>query len=454
MAETADRTYKVLIVDDSKPTLEVIQRNLNANHYDAYTCSNVRDAVRFLSESSIDIVITDFKMPEQSGLELIKHIRDNCVDIEIIMITGHPDIEGAVQAIKDGADDYLVKPFTDTELLEAVQRMVEKLNNRRTVESNQKLARTFGIIGESQKMQNVFHRIEKAASTQATVLISGESGTGKEIVARAIHYNSDRRRNPFVPINCTAIPDSLLESELFGHMKGAFTGAKEERDGFFQIADGGTIFLDEIGDASLNMQSKLLRVLQNKEIRPVGSAKIQHVNTRIIAATHKDLLKLVKSGMFREDLYYRLNVIDVVVPALSERGDDILTLINFFAKKFSTEMNTSLPGFSDNVLKTLKSHAWPGNVRELENLIQRLVVIVDKDTIQTADLPDAMRFNAEGAVEQGKTLEDIIAVHIQKILTQAKGNKTKAAKILGIDRKTLNSRLKKIERKTREEEPA
>jgi len=441
----SDIIYKVLIVDDSKQTLEVIQRNLNAHNFDAYTCSNVRDAVRFLSESTIDIVITDFKMPEQSGLELIRHIRDNFIDIEIIMITGHPDIEDAVQAIKDGADDYLVKPFTDSELLQAVHRMTEKLDNRRVVESTAIPDKTYGIIGKSPNMKQVFHRIEKAATTDATVLISGESGTGKEIVARAIHYNSDRRREPFVPINCTAIPDTLLESELFGHMKGAFTGAKESRKGFFQIADGGTIFLDEIGDASLNMQSKLLRVLQNKEIRPVGSPQIQHVNTRIVTATHKDLTNMVKNRLFREDLYYRLNVIDCHIPALNERPEDIPALINYFAKKFSQEMNCRVPIFSDNVLKALKRYSWPGNVRELENLTQRLVVIVDGDTVKMTDLPNFMRFNAlERTINDSQSLQEVVLQHITSVLTTVKGNKTQAAKILGIDRKTLNSKLKKI----------
>jgi DNA-binding NtrC family response regulator len=293
-------------------------------------------------------------------------------------------------------------------------------------------------------MQHVFHRIEKAATTTATALISGESGTGKEIIARAIHYNSDRRNEPFVPVNCAAIPDTLLESELFGHVKGSFTGAKENRNGFFQVADGGTIFLDEIGDASLNMQGKLLRVLQNKEIRLVGSNHVQHVNTRIIAATHKDLLNLIKKGLFREDLYYRLNIIDIHAPALIERREDILPLINHFAQKFAEEMNCIRPKFTDDALKALKNYTWPGNVRELENLVQRLVVIVDSGKVQLTDLPESMRFQVTVKKEGKLKLDDVITDHINEVLTLANGNKTLAAEILGIDRKTLRSKLNKI----------
>jgi len=438
------RAIKILIVDDDKLTLEVIQRNLSAEGYDAYTCNNVSDAVRFLSESTIDLVITDYKMPKESGLELVKHVRSNCQDLEIIMVTGYPDIEGAVQAIKEGASEYLVKPFTDEELLSVIQRMVEKVKRRWAVASESIPSKSFGIIGESESMQHVFHRIEKAATTTATVLISGESGTGKEIIARAIHYNSDRRNEPFVPVNCAAIPDTLLESELFGHVKGSFTGAKETRNGFFQVADGGTIFLDEIGDASLSMQGKLLRVLQNKEIRLVGSNHVQHVNTRIIAATHKDLLSLVKKGLFREDLYYRLNIIDIHAPALSERKEDILLLMNHFAKKFSEEMNCEQPKFTDTALQTLKKYLWPGNVRELENLVQRLVVIVDSDSVQLTDLPESMRFQVADRRENKLKLDDVITDHILEVLSQTKGNKTLAAEMLGIDRKTLRSKLNKI----------
>lgn len=437
-----NKAYKILVVDDSKSTLEVIQRNLTSQGYDTYTSSNVHDAVRFLDESTIDLVITDYKMPKESGQSLIKYVRDNLTDVETMMITGYPDIEGAIQAIKDGAGEYLVKPFTDEELFSAVKRMIEKLKDRRAVQSSEKPAKTYGIIGESAKMQHVFHRIEKAASTSATVLISGESGTGKELVARAIHYNSERRREPFVPVNCTAIPDTLLESELFGHTKGAFTGAKEKREGFFQIADGGTIFLDEIGDASLNMQSKLLRVLQDKEIRQVGSNRLQHVNTRVIAATHKNLMDLANKGAFREDLYYRLNVIDVLVPTLQERIDDVFLLINYFSNKFAKEMNVATPKFSDNALDALKNYSWPGNVRELENLIQRLVVIIDSDTIRISDLPESMRFKVLNEKVKKQKLDDVILEHILDVLKSVKGNKTLAAEILGIDRKTLRSKLK------------
>lgn len=437
--------YKILVVDDSRPTLDLVQRNLSSKGFDVYTCTGVRDAVLFLDNSTIDLIITDYKMPGQSGLDLIRYVREHIDDIEIIMITGYPDIEGAVQAVRDGADEYLVKPFTDEELLAAVTRMIEKLASRRTVRSQDRPAKTFGIIGESPKMLHVFHRIEKAASTEATVLISGESGTGKEIVARAVHYNSDRRRKPFVPVNCTAIPDTLLESELFGHVSGAFTGARENRDGFFQIADGGTIFLDEIGDASMNMQGKLLRVIQNKEIRKVGSGKIHHVDTRIIAATHKDLPALIQKGLFREDLFYRLNVIDIPVPALNERGDDLLLLINYFTAAFCKEMNRTPPVFSDNTLTLLKKHDWPGNVRELENLIQRLMVIVDANTIRRMDLPESMRFDVPQDSARSLKLNDVITDHIKAVLRQARGNKTLAAKLLDIDRKTLRTRLSKME---------
>jgi len=436
--------FRLLAVDDNVNTLEVIKRNLNNEGYEVLTAHDVAKAVAVLETNDIDLVITDLKMPKTSGLDLVKHVRENYNDTEIMMITGYPSIEGAVEAVKKGADEYLVKPFTDEELLSTVQRVIEKLVRRRNIQSGQGPAKTYGIIGESVVMQEVFRLIEKAVTTTANVLISGESGTGKELVARAIHYGSDRSAAPFISVNCTAIPDTLLESELFGHVKGAFTGASESRAGFFQIADGGTILLDEIGDASLNMQGKLLQVIQNKEIFMVGSSRVRKVDARIIAATHKDLQVLIQKENFREDLYYRLAVLDIAIPPLYKRGDDILLLVNYFSKKFSKEMNRPAPAFSDNALLTLKNYNWPGNVRELENLMQKLVVLIDSDFIDVVDLPPAMRFRVSPAKEAARSLAQVEAEHILNVLASVGDNKTRAAAILGIDRKTLRERIKKI----------
>ncbi len=437
-------SYRILAVDDSPDTLEVIQRNLQTHGYQVETVTSAEAALDFLKTATVDLLITDYKMPRVSGLDLLKHINENHKDIEVMMITGYPCVDGAVQAIKDGAEEYLVKPFTDQELIEAVERIVEKQTRRVMVESSYDQDHFHGIIGKSPGMKKAFKLVKRAAGTSANVLISGESGTGKELVARAVHYMSDRRSATFVPVNCTAIPDTLLESELFGHVKGAFTGAKETRSGFFQIADGGTIFLDEIGDASLKLQGKLLRVLQNKEICMVGSSRFRHVDVRIVAATHKDLPKLVEQGQFREDLYYRLNVIDITIPPLAERGEDILYLVNNFTDKFAAEMKRTAPRYSDAALKIFRNYHWPGNVRELENLIQRLVVIVDSDSIDTADLPEHLRFSLNVGTEVKRTLAQVEADHIRKVLRSVGGNKTQAAKVLKIDPKTLRAKLKKM----------
>lgn len=442
MRKKSRKGFKILAVDDNRNTLEVIDRHLTKAGYRVSCVTGVEDALGILEGNGVDLVITDLKMPKTSGLDLVKHVRENLKDVEIMMVTAYPTIEGAVEAVKEGAEEYLAKPFTDEELLIAVERVLEKLIRRRNVRADKMPVKKYGIIGESEIMQGVFRLIEKAASTIANVLISGESGTGKELVARAIHYNSDRSSAPFVSVNCTAIPDTLLESELFGHVKGAFTGARESRPGFFQIADGGTIFLDEIGDASLNMQGKLLRVMQNKEIYMVGSSRVRKVNTRIIAATHKDLLGLVQKDLFREDLFYRLAVVDIPVCALHERGDDILLLTKHFAEKFSREMNRDVPAFTDNALK---AYRWPGNVRELENLIQRLLVLVDGDTLDVSDLPPAMRFNVSPSSDVARSLTEVEAEHITRVLASVSGNKTRASEILGIDRKTLREKIKRLE---------
>ena len=304
------------------------------------------------------------------------------------------------------------------------------------------ILKSHGILGESEAIQEVFRSISKAAATPVTVLVVGESGTGKELVARAIHYNSDRASAPFIPVNCGGIPEGLLESELFGHVKGSFTGATDTRAGFFQTADGGTIFLDEISETSLAMQVKLLRVLQDKEVRMVGDTSSRKVDIRILAATNKNLHNLVKKELFREDLFFRISVITVNVPPLRDRGNDILLLTHDFAAKFARELDKPPIKFADDALEAFKNYYWPGNVRELENVIQGLVVMNDGDVIHASDLPALMRYSAASHKEINRTLDNVEREHIRNVLASVNGNKTKAAEILGIDRKTLREKLK------------
>lgn len=439
-----DKATTILAVDDSPATLEVISRHLTGAGYVVHTCGSVEEAGSFLDDNSVDLIITDYKMPRANGLELIKYVRDNFKDTEIMMITGYPSISGAVEAMRDGAGEYLAKPFTGEELLSVVRRILDKQDRRRAAHSENQELSAFGIIGNCPEMQAVYALIRKAAQTSANVFISGESGTGKELVARAVHYNSDRRASAFVPVNCSAIPDTLLESELFGHVKGAFTGAKDSRAGFFEIANGGTIFLDEIGDASPNLQAKLLRVMQSKEFCMVGSSRTRTVDTRIIAATHKDLKRLVAQGQFREDLFYRIHVVEIRLPSLAERRDDILMLTNHFLRKFAQDMNRDVPRVTDEALDALAQYAWPGNVRELENLLQRLVIVGDGPVIDITDLPESMRFSITRGRHGDKTLAEVEADHIRAVLARTGDNKTRAAEILGIDRKTLREKLKRL----------
>jgi two-component system response regulator HydG len=440
---TQHQNATILVVDDAPNTLEILQRNLQSEGYTVFTAQDVVTAVHILDETPFDLVITDFKMPKLSGLDLLRHVRENFKDTEVMMITGYPTVGGAVGAVKAGAAEYLAKPFTDEELLNSVQNTLEKLRMRRTSQAEQKtLPAPKGLIGESPAMQKVFSAVAKAAPTAATVLISGESGTGKELIARAIHYNSPRASAPFVPVNCAAIPETLLESELFGYMKGAFTGANETRAGFFQTADGGTIFLDEISATTTAAQVKLLRVLQEREVCMVGSTRPRKVDIRVLAATNKELEGLVKKDLFREDLYFRLNVLTISLPPLRERGHDVLLLIRHLATKFARELGRSEPHFSDEALQVLRDYHWPGNVRELENVIQRLVVMNDAALIEVADLPSLMRFSALRGVGLHRTLAEVETEHVRNVLASVNGNRTRAAQILGIDRKTLREKLK------------
>jgi two-component system response regulator HydG len=435
---------RILVVDDAPDALELVQRNLVANGYQVFTAPGVPEAIRILDDTSVDLVITDLKMPKVSGLDLVQHVRQNLKDTGVMMITGYPTIEGAVTAVKSGAQEYLTKPFTDDELLSAVRRVLDVLQARRNAQAAppEPPSSMAGLLGESRVMRDVFQTIAKAALTPATVLITGESGTGKELAARAIHYNSDRAPAPFVAVNCGSIPENLLESELFGHVKGAFTGASEARAGFFQTADGGTIFLDEISDTSLAMQAKLLRVLQDGEIYMVGSSRPREVDVRVLAATNKDLRTLIENRVFREDLFFRLHVITIFMPPLRERQDDVLLIASHFATKFAEELGRRAPRFSDEALQVLRNYHWPGNVRELENLIQRLVVMTEADVIEVPDLPSMMRFSLGREAGLDRTMAEVEAEHIRNVLASVGGNKTRAAEILGIDRKTLREKLK------------
>lgn len=444
MSQDADKE-QILVVDDAELTLEMLQRNLSSCGYRVFTAPGVAEALGILESTPIDLVITDYKMPEANGLNLIRHIRENYKDIETMMITGYATIEGAVEAVKSGADGYLPKPFTDEELFSAVRKALNKLKMRITAEDGSSIEPVshYGLIGESKSMQKVFREIAKVASTSATALITGDSGTGKELVARAIHYNSPRASATFVPVNCGAIPENLLESELFGHVRGAFTGATEARAGFFQTAEKGTIFLDEVSNTSLPMQAKLLRVLQDKEVCMVGSSRPRIVDVRILAATNKDLQSMVKKNKFREDLYYRLNVILIDMPPLRERGEDIIFLANHFKTKFINEFEKPGRKFSDDALQVIMNYSWPGNIRELENLVRRLVIMTDGDVIDVPDFPSYMRFSVQRGMGVNRTLADIEAEHIKNVLQSVDGNKTRAAEILKIDRKTLREKVKK-----------
>jgi two-component system, NtrC family, response regulator HydG len=443
-----DEKASILVVDDVPNTVEVLQRNLVAAGYTVFTAFDVSEAIRIIEATPINLVITDWKMPKVSGIDLVRHVRANHRDTEVIMITGYPSIEGAVEAVKSGAEEYLPKPFTDQELLAAVGRAMEKLRVRRYGLAGAQRApvRPYGLIGESAPMMEVFKVISKAAASSATILIAGESGTGKELVARAIHYSSQRSAAAFVPVNCGGIPEGLLESELFGYVKGAFTGALESRAGFFQTADGGTIFLDEVSETSLAMQVKLLRVLQDGEVCMVGANRGRQVDVRVLASTNKALPDLIKKGLFRADLFFRLNVITIHLPPLRDRGDDILLLAHHFARKYASESGKPTPHFSDEAMRILKSaYHWPGNVRELENVIHRLVVMTEGERIDVPDLPEPLRFSISIEQDLTRPLAEVEAEYIRNVLASVGGNRTRAAEILQIDRKTLRAKLKSIE---------
>ncbi len=452
--------HTILIVDDETQNREYLSEILSDEGYSITTAINGQDAIGKLSQDSFHVVLTDLQMPELDGLAVIRHLVDNKLNTIGILYTGYGSVKTAVDAMKLGAFDYITKPFKAEEIKVVVKKALEHLalQEENTYLKQQLKARYKfeNIVGTSDKMQKIFGLIDKVASTDSTVLILGESGTGKELVARALHYNSLRSANPFVPVNCGAIPEELLESELFGHEKGAFTGAFRTRIGRFELACGGSIFLDEISEMSPNLQVKLLRVIQEREFERVGGVKTIRADVRIIAATNRNLEEEVAEGRFREDLYYRLNVIPIHLPPLRERPDDIPLLIKHFLDKFLSGRSAKKVDFSKKALPALMRYQWPGNVRELENLVERMVVLSDSDVIDMADLPEKILVGGTSASkvaplidlpEAGIDLSTAVNEFERSIIVQAlnKSNwvKNRAAKLLHVNRTTLVEKIKK-----------
>ena len=433
----------ILIVDDDVQILELLHRHLQSWNYHAYKAISVREAVAILKDTPIDLLITDLKMPEVDGSELIKFVSEHYPKLPKLIITGYPNIQDSLAAIKSGVAAYLTKPFTKEELKSALDKSLIN-SNTKSQKSNQNLQNTgkgYGnMTGASEKIQQVYQIIERVKDNKATIFIKGESGTGKELVARSVHYQGKFARAPFIAINCGGIPENLLEAELFGYVKGAFTGADTNRDGYFQAANGGTVFLDEIGNASLLVQSRLLRVLQEKEVVKVGSQKPEKVDVRIIAATNTDLIEMIGKQTFREDLYYRLSVVEIEVPPLRERKEDISLLAEKFLFKYGVEYKDRLIKISPEVLAILQRYDWPGNIRELENLIQRAVIMSDK-IIDVEHLPDSLKYMIEFPDDELPPLIEIERRYIKKVLNATNNNKTRAAEILGVDRKTIRMKL-------------
>jgi DNA-binding NtrC family response regulator len=380
-------------------------------------------------------------MPDVDGFQLIQFASEHYPNMPKLVVTGYPSVQDALSAIKSGAVDYLVKPFTKEELKHSVLKSLSTKTKKKAFPETSKAKNYNEIIGESDAIKNVTQIIERVKNNKATIFISGESGTGKELVARSIHYNGKFSREPFIAVNCGGIPENLLESELFGYVKGAFTGANDNREGFFQAADGGTIFLDEIGNASLSVQSRLLRVLQEKEVMKVGERKTEKIDVRVIAATNSNLTEMIAKETFREDLFYRLTVVEINVPPLRERKEDIPLLADKFLFKYGNEYKDRYITMDPEAQALLQRYDWPGNIRELENVIQRAVIMCDR-TIGVKDLPETLKYQIDFPDDGLLPLKEMERKYIEKVLAATDNNQTKAAEILNIDRKTLRGKIK------------
>jgi DNA-binding NtrC family response regulator len=449
---------KILIVDDNPEVLKLIANILETNEYEVETVSRGDSAIKKLDSNDYDMVLTDLMMPDVDGMQVLEHVKSRSSRTMCIILTGHGTIKSSVKAIKRGAFDYITKPISPSELLIIVEKALKFKNlEEENIRLRKELKGKYhykNIVGTSQAIKKIYDLIEKVSDTDGTVLITGASGTGKELIARSIHYNSQRSDKPLVVINCGAVPEALLESELFGHEKGAFTGAYKKRIGRFELANGGTVFLDEIGEMSPALQIKLLRVLQEQQFERVGGTKTLHVDLRFIAATNKNLTTAINMEKFREDLYYRLNVIPIKVPSLKQRRSDIPLLIDFFLKKFQKTKDKKITGFSQSAMDSLWTYEWPGNVRELENVIKRLTILCEGPVVNMDDLPENIRdvsgtARSEEEVILGDdlNLNEAVQDYEKRIILEAleKTNwvKSKAAKLLNINRTTLVAKIKK-----------
>jgi two-component system NtrC family response regulator len=448
----------ILVVDDEKNYLLVLSAVLEEEGYEVLTAQGGHEALEIQKSSDLDLILTDMKMPAMDGIELLENIKGLDPDLPVIMMTAHGTIDKAVEAMQKGAYSYILKPFDNERLTIYVKKAVslfqivkENRQLRETVESQYRFG---NFIGKSKPMRDVFEMIRKVAPSNATVLIEGESGTGKELVAKSIHFNSPRRDKSFIAVNCSALAESLLESELFGHEKGAFTGAVARKKGRFELADHGTLFLDEIGELSQNLQIKLLRVLQERTFELVGGTRSITADIRVIAATNKTLKEEMISGRFREDLFYRLNVVRIGLPPLKQRKEDIRLLVNHFIDKYAPERKVDIPvkGVDQEVDRLFFNYSWPGNVRELENLIERVMILSPNDTIQVADLPMDFKDNVHNALHlEGipsdaslyETLATIEKAMIERALKMADNVQAHAAAMLGIGKSGLNQKIKK-----------
>ncbi|NMC73118.1 MAG: sigma-54-dependent Fis family transcriptional regulator [Geobacteraceae bacterium] len=444
---------KILLVEDEDLSRDSLTRLLKMATFSVKGAASGKIALSLLAHEEFDIIITDLFLPDSNGIDILKQAKKFSPYTEVILITGHASAETAVKAMKEGAFDYITKPLNFDELSILISKALEKRHLlTENVYLKKQLNSKFGfanIIGNSPPMQKLFSRMKRIAGTDSTVLVLGESGTGKELVAKAIHYNSHRKDKPFVPVNCSAIPEALLESELFGHVKGSFTGAIRDKAGKFESASTGTIFLDEIGTMPLHLQTKLLRVLQEQEVERIGSSRTIQLDVRVISATNLNLEEEVKKGTFREDLFYRLNVIPIVLPPLRERKEDILPLVKHFVEKNCADMKRPTMTISNDAMEMLETYRWPGNVRELENMVERIVTLTEGDRIQVNDIPSHIREEVQTKVtEQGidlvRTVNEIEKKMICDALSLCNGVKAKAAAMLKINRTTLVEKMRRL----------